>query len=240
MKAFLLSAGRATRLRPWTDRLPKCLIPIQGTPLLGIWLEICERAGITDVLINLHWNPEPVREFVKQWQTQVKVSFTFEKELLGSAGTIRENWEWVEGEPRFWVIYTDVLTTADLTGIAAFDGSHDDGVLTMGLHRVEDPAGCGIATTDGRGRITAFEEKSSNPKGSLAFAGILLARPTLLQYLADRTPLDFGFHVFPSLPGRMWGYTISEYLIDIGTKERLTTAEATWPGLGRGNSPPEE
>src|SRR5438309_6588544 len=54
MKAFLLAAGRGTRLRPLTDNIPKCLLPIRGIPLLEIWLELCRNAGIKELLINIH------------------------------------------------------------------------------------------------------------------------------------------------------------------------------------------
>jgi mannose-1-phosphate guanylyltransferase len=53
MKAFILAAGHGTRLRPLTDSVPKCLLPIQGVPLLEIWLNHCKAAGIADVLE--HW-----------------------------------------------------------------------------------------------------------------------------------------------------------------------------------------
>ncbi len=54
MKAFLLAAGKGTRLRPLTDSVPKCLVPVKGVPLLGIWLKLLGMHGITDVLVNLH------------------------------------------------------------------------------------------------------------------------------------------------------------------------------------------
>jgi len=52
MKAFILVAGAGTRLKSITDHAPKCLVPIQGVPLLAIWLQICRDAGIHQVLIN--------------------------------------------------------------------------------------------------------------------------------------------------------------------------------------------
>jgi mannose-1-phosphate guanylyltransferase len=60
MKAFLLAGGHGTRLRPITDTVPKCLVPIRGTPMLSIWLELCFRAGISEVLINLHAHAEAI------------------------------------------------------------------------------------------------------------------------------------------------------------------------------------
>ena len=57
MKAFLLAAGHGTRLRPITDHTPKCLLPIGGTALLDLWLDAFHRAGVDEVLINLHHLP---------------------------------------------------------------------------------------------------------------------------------------------------------------------------------------
>ncbi|MCR4286945.1 MAG: sugar phosphate nucleotidyltransferase, partial [Deltaproteobacteria bacterium] len=91
MKAFILAAGRGERLRPLTDTVPKCLVPVCGEPLLKIWLEICERSGVTDVLINLHHLPEMVEGFLRNADTRVRVTTVFEEELLGSAGTLRKN-----------------------------------------------------------------------------------------------------------------------------------------------------
>ena len=66
MKAFLLAAGHGTRLRPITDNIPKCLVPIRGTPLLSIWLQLCKQFGIDEVLINVHAHASSVREFLQQ------------------------------------------------------------------------------------------------------------------------------------------------------------------------------
>ena len=53
MRAMLLAAGLGTRLQPITDTIPKCLVPINGKPLLQIWLERLTKAGIGPFLINL-------------------------------------------------------------------------------------------------------------------------------------------------------------------------------------------
>jgi mannose-1-phosphate guanylyltransferase len=236
MKAFLLSAGEGTRLRPLTNHLPKCLVPIGKTPMLAIWLDICRQIGITDVLINLQWKPEPVREFIRDYQTPLRISLTHEEELLGSAGTVRNNWEWVHDQDRFWVIYTDVLIATDLRKLVDFDRGKE-GTLTMGLHRVKDPRGCGLATVNDEGRVLGFEEKAEHPLGNLAFAGILLARPSLIKYLPEQASLDFGRDVFPRLTGKMWGYIIPDYVLDVGTHERLAEAQWTWPGYPSTNPP---
>ena len=52
MKTILLAAGLGTRLRPLTENIPKCLVPIKGKPLLQIWIENLHAAGISNFLIN--------------------------------------------------------------------------------------------------------------------------------------------------------------------------------------------
>lgn len=65
MKVFLLAAGYGTRLKPLTDTVPKCMVPICGKPLLAWWMELFEKHNITEVLVNTHYLPCAVREFIK-------------------------------------------------------------------------------------------------------------------------------------------------------------------------------
>ena len=97
MKAFLLAAGLGTRLRPLTNETPKCLIPINGKPLLAYWIDLMQEHGITDVLINLHHLADKVRVFIeneappsrKHRDKSVKFQLYDETELLGSGGTLK-------------------------------------------------------------------------------------------------------------------------------------------------------
>src|SRR5215470_5179197 len=105
MKAFILAAGSGTRLRPLTDTVPKCLLPIQGVPLLQIWLENCSSAGITEVLVNVHSHAGQIREFAGRQATKLAVRIAEEEQLLGSGGTLAENQSFVSGEEAFFVLY---------------------------------------------------------------------------------------------------------------------------------------
>lgn len=230
MKAFILAAGRGERLRPLTDTAPKCLVPVCGVPLLKIWLEICERAGVTDVLINLHHLPEMVEGFLRNAGTRVRVTAVFEKELLGSAGTLLKNREFVEGEKDFFIIYADNLTNANIIKMAEFH-RRGAGLLTMGLFRTERPAECGIAEADSSGRILSFVEKPLNPASNLASAGIFVSSNAVFDRIPDGF-VDLGRDVLPKLAGRMRGYLIPEFLMDIGTIERYRLAEMEWMRLG--------
>lgn len=230
MKAFLLAAGNGTRLKPLTNTTPKCLLPIQGRPLLAIWLDLCERSGITDILLNVHAHAELVGNFVSGLNGGPRVTVFEEPILLGSSGTIAANREWVAAESSFWVLYANVLTNVALTPMLQFHQTHGAEV-TIGVYRVPDPKRCGIVTVNSRHRVTNFVEKPAEPLGNLAFSGVLIATPPMLDAVPDNTPADLGHDVLPQLTGRMAAYEIPDFLMDIGTLENYNQAQVSWPGL---------
>jgi mannose-1-phosphate guanylyltransferase len=229
MKAFILAAGHGTRLRPYTDSLPKCLLPIQGVPMLEIWLCLCRRHGISEVLVNTHAHSPAVMDFARKWKNGVRINVVDEQQLFGSAGTLRANRSWIEGEERFWIFYADVLTSANLDALAQ---AHTSGLAaTLGVYAVPDPQRCGIAVLDPSGVVTHFEEKPAHPRGNLAFAGVMIGTPAMLDAIPEKPGADIGFDVLPKLVGRMTAYCISEFLLDIGTPENYELAQKTWPGM---------
>src|SRR5215472_7565486 len=230
MKAFILAAGKGERLRPLTDTIPKCLLSIQGVPILGIWLELCRRHGIDEVLINTHSHADSVRSYLLQNRWGVKLHIAEEETLLGSAGTVLTHRLWVGSDREFWIFYGDVLTNANLSAMLEFHRRSNQ-VVTLGVNRVANPRQCGIVTVDREGMIREFVEKPANPSGDLAFSGILLATSAIFDVIPRRTPADIGFDVLPKLVGRMAAYPILDYLVDIGTPASYRYAQDTWPGF---------
>jgi len=229
MKAFILAAGHGTRLRPLTDSVPKCLLPIQGVPLLEIWLNHCKAAGITDVLINAHAHPKAVREFAAA-QKNIQLSIAEEPQLLGSAGTLAENRDFVTDERTFLILYGDVLTNIDLRRMLEF---HEQKKLsaTICIYQVLDPMRCGIVSVDENAVVQSFVEKPAQPTGNWAFSGIMVANAGVLDLLPEHRPADIGFDLLPKLTGRMAAYKSSAYILDIGTLENYQSAQKSWPGL---------
>lgn len=230
MKAFLLAAGNGTRLRPLTNSIPKCLVPIQGKALLAWWLEWCEAYGIDEVLINIHAHAGRVTDFLNTYKGSVQVTMTHEPELLGSAGTLHVNRTFVESEREFAILYADVLTNCRFDRMLAFH-RRAKAPATVGTYRVTNPSQCGILSTDAAGRVVEFEEKPSSPKSDTAFSGILIGGPELMEAVPLHTPADIGFEVLPRLVGKMFAYTIEDFVLDIGTMEKYERAQREWPGL---------
>lgn len=229
MKAFLLAAGHGTRLRPHTDHIPKCLLPIQGVPMLEIWLSLCQRHGISEVLVNTHAHSSVVADFVSRWKNGVRVTVAHEPELFGSAGTLAVNRAWVQDEELFWVFYADVLTSANLEDMLMFHSQAS--AATLGVYSVPDPKRCGVVTTGREGTVLGFVEKPDNPVSNLAFSGIMIGTPAMLDAIPQKPVADIGFDVLPRLIGKMRAYSIPEFVLDIGTLENYERAQKTWPGL---------
>jgi mannose-1-phosphate guanylyltransferase len=236
IKAFLLAAGLGTRLRPLTNAMPKCLLPIGDKPLLQIWLENLERHGIDEVLINTHWYAEKVKEFIEETPINMRVIIFYEPELLGSAGTIWANRKWVlDGNP-FFILYGDNLTNVNLQNMLKFHRDHGQ-PFTLGVFKAEHPKLCGIAEVREDGLVTSFVEKPENPRSDLAAAGVYIADQRIFDDFSLQGknendsfshPLDLGFHVIPNLVGKMKAYFIKEFLMDIGTQESYRKAQSLW------------
>ena len=230
MKGFLLAAGLGTRLRPLTDNTPKCLLPIRGIPMLQIWFALLREYGIDEILVNVHSHGDAVRRFIQEHSDGLDVRMFEEPTLLGSAGTVLVNRDWVKKEDCFWVFYADVLTATNLNKMLAF---HDrcNQIATIGVYEVADPSRCGIVQVDDCGVVRDFIEKPKAPVSNLAFSGLMLATPGLLDLIPDKSPADLGFDVLPQIIGRMAAYRIPDFVIDIGTLETYDIAQETWPGL---------
>lgn len=234
----MLAAGLGTRLKPLTARVPKCLVPINGKPLLSVWLSICESLEISAVLINTHHLAEQVREWAAAQTSPVRIQLAHEESLLGSGGTIRANRQFIGNDEDFYIFYADNLVNADLKSLEVFHARHS-GVLTIGLFRSPDAHACGIVTLEESGCISSFEEKPKHPRSNLANAGIFIARRNLFEYLPESGFADLGKDVLPRLVGAMWGQVLNGYLLDIGTRENYERALVEWPAIASTKSETE-
>jgi len=142
---------------------------------------------------------------------------------LGSAGTIRNNFDFVCKDKEFLICYADNLTNMNLAQMIDFHRLNHP-VLTLGLFYTNNPSKCGIAEIDENNTIISFIEKPENPTSNLAGAGVYIASHEIKNYLPDHYPSDIGYEVLPQLAGLMKGYLITDYFIDIGTVENYERA----------------
>ena len=229
MKAFVLAAGLGTRLRPLTDRMPKCLVEIDGRPMLDHWLDALAAAGVDDVLVNVHHLHELVEEHIEARAGRPPfVRLVHEPELLGSAGTLRANRDFVAGEPSFLAINADNLTTFDIGRLADAHRAAPS-LATIAVFRAPHPEQCGIVEVED-GLVVGFEEKPSHPRGDLANAGLYVFDTAVLDLIEGDSPVDIGRHLVPQLVGRSRVLDVGDaFFLDIGTPEALEHARRHWP-----------
>jgi histidinol-phosphate phosphatase family protein len=225
IRALLLAGGLGTRLRPITDTVPKCLVPIGGRALLDIWVDCLIEAGIAQARINTHALADLVRAHIERVNAEGRLHLaeSYEPDLLGSAGTITANADLADGVDNVVIVYADNLSDIDLRPLIAFHRQHGDPV-TMVLFRAPNPRACGVAQLDGEGRIVSFVEKPAEPASDLANAGLYVLSGTAYREIAEMNVFDIGFDVLPKFVGRMRGWIWGGYYLDIGTHEALDRA----------------
>jgi mannose-1-phosphate guanylyltransferase len=228
MRALLLAAGLGLRLLPITATTAKCMVEINGRPLLDYWLELLFDAGIERVLVNTHWLADQVEGHVKASRWADRIDLVHEEELLGTGGTILANRKWFQ-EKSFIVAHADNLTDFDVRGfIAAHERRLAGHAVTMLGFRTDAPRSCGILELDRRGTVIAFHEKVDDPPGNLANGAVYIFAPEVVDSIAamGRPQVDLSTEIIPDYVGRILCVETAGYHRDIGTPESLRRAIA--------------
>jgi mannose-1-phosphate guanylyltransferase len=226
MRALLLAAGLGSRLLPLTATTPKCLVTIDGRPLLDYWLELLFEGGIERVLINTHWLADRVNDFVKASRWAPGIDLVHEDQLLGTGGTVLANRRWLQEQP-FLLAHADNLTDFDVAGMIAAHRSRPAGhLMTMLGFRTDDPRSCGILALDDRDTVVTFHEKVEHPPGNLANGAVYIFEPEVIDAIASRRSavVDLSTEIIPALVGRILCVETSGYHRDIGSPESLRQA----------------
>ena len=229
MKALLLAAGLGSRLRPITDHIPKCLVPIDGKPLLSYWLDALFGAGIDSILINAHYLSDQVTAFVTSRSDRDRITIVEERTLLGTAATLKENVEFFSGESSL-VIHADNFCTASVPN---FINQHhirpECAELTMMTFRSAEPKTCGIVVVDEQGIVREFHEKVASPPGNIANAAIYVFEDSVLQYISqskDGELIDISKDLIPKYLGRIYATPADGVVVDVGTPAKLERAQS--------------
>jgi mannose-1-phosphate guanylyltransferase len=183
-------------------------------------------------MINTHWLHELVEAFVADWvsrHNKIKIRLFHEPTLLGSAGTLWANRDWVGSAP-FFIIYGDNLTGIDLNKMMLFHKTSKL-PLTIRVYEGADPERAGIVCLDGNDIVIDFEEKPENPKSEIGAGGIYVADSRIFDFFPEpeerpaNEPLDLSYHVLPRMVGKMKAYNSGEFSIDIGTVQSYEDAQ---------------
>ncbi|MCW3057213.1 MAG: Nucleotidyl transferase, partial [Solirubrobacterales bacterium] len=224
--------------------ITKPMVPVLDRPVMEHIVDLLERHGFNEVIANLHYFPETIREHFGD-----RLEYRVEPELLGTAGGVRACADFF-GEDAFIVISGDALTDIDLTALAARHRAAG-GIATLAVKQVADTREFGVVLHDRDGRVTGFQEKPGPDEAlsNLGNCGIYVFEPEIFDYFPERPFVDWATDVFPVLlendvPFHI--HEIGEYWNDVGSLTELRRGtfdalcgelhleiegEELWPGV---------
>ncbi|MDM8535859.1 nucleotidyltransferase family protein [Desulfobacterales bacterium HSG17] len=227
MRVLLLAAGLGKRLRPLTLEIPKCLVLIKGKPLLEYWLEMIFDAGIASVMINLHYLSEKVIEYLDNSPFKNRVTTVYEKQLLGTAGTLLKNRSFFNDD-QILLIHADNFSIFNLNDfIQAHNLRPAICDMTLMTFNTDTPESCGILELDKDNIVHGFHEKVDNPPGKLANGAVYILENSIFTFLKGlkKQKIDFSTEVLPDFIGRIYTFHNNHYHRDIGTPESYKKAQ---------------
>ena len=223
--AFVLGAGKGTRLRPLTEEIPKPLVPVVHRPLVTFAFDHLRAAGIEEFVVNTHHCAGAWAEaFPEGVYFGHPVRLRFEPVLLETGGGIANVEDLLGGHP-FLVYNGDILTDLPLQP-AIERHANSDAVVTM------------ILRSKGPAQHVAFDEKSglvpdihnileTGNASTHQFTGIYLCDPTLHEKLKGPTPHSvIGPFLELAKEGKLGGIVIDEgQWLDLGTRDAYLDAQ---------------
>jgi len=221
MKAVVLAGGKGTRLAPYTQILPKPLMPIGNLPILEVLVRQMKRAGIDEIVITVGHLAELLRSYFKDGSRYgVKISYSMEEQPLGTAGPL----SLIDGlDETFLVTNGDVLTTLQIVDLVAFH-LENKAAATIAMHMREVKIDFGVIQVDGRNQVTGYIEKPSYDYA--VSMGVYVFDPRVLDHVPYNQYLDFPDLVLKLLAAgeKVLGYPYSGYWQDLGRADDYAQA----------------
>lgn len=232
MKAMLFAAGLGTRLKPFTDKHPKALAPVNGKPLLEHCIRYLQKYGINDVIVNVHHFADQIEQVLadnKGWGSNITISDE-RGEVLETGGGLLKAAKHFKDEECFVVINVDVLTNLDLGRMIAAHKASDN-IATLAVMQREssrhllfnkDMKLCGWQNNKtGEQKITHNEP---NLKG-FAFSGVHVLSPAILDMPFEGKFSIIDVYLHFAKTHNILGYDhTGDVFLDVGKPESLEKA----------------
>ena len=224
MQVVVLAGGVGSRLRPWTNSVPKPLLPMLDRTLLEQVIYTVPSDLIDEVVVAGGYKVEMIKSYFDSIDCDFDVRIVNETEPLGTGGALGNCRDVVSGT--FACFNGDIISSLDVGQLLSLHKSNG-GIGSLGLWEVDDPTRFGIVGIDDENKITKFKEK---PKPAEVFSNLINAG----SYIFEEEIFDYmpkGKHslerdVFPKLAEarQLNGMQFDGYFIDAGTKESWINA----------------
>ncbi|MGH7450613.1 MAG: nucleotidyltransferase family protein [bacterium] len=223
MQALILAGGLGTRLQSVVNDKPKPMAAVSDKPFIEYQIEFLKRYGVGHLILCVGYLYEQIQDYFgngEKWG--IRIDYSIEKELLGTAGALKQAQPFIDGT--FLVLNGDTYFDVNLQELIKFhqrQNAEHEGIGTLALTERQDAKNFGSVTTDAQHRILRFEEKSERAEASkLINAGIYVLEPEILQHISPAQKVSLEKETFPALLNqghRLFGYETKGYFVDIGT-----------------------
>jgi NDP-sugar pyrophosphorylase family protein len=227
LKALILTAGFGTRLGDLTKTMPKPMLPICGQPLLSYTVRHLARFGFNQIALNLHFQAETIQSYLGDGSKfGVEITYSTERELLGTAGALIPLKDFFKSEPYFLVIYGDIITNQKIDDLVT-SHSKNKAIATLLIHKRKYSNS--ILELDDTGKIINFIERPTHSiqnkfPESWVNSGVQILTPRIFDYLPSRLPIDLPRDIYApnikTIP--IYGFPLQGYRCAIDSPERYS------------------
>lgn len=234
--AIVLAAGLGTRLRPLTDHIPKPLLNIGDKRLIDFPLAQLARAGVHDVVINLHYKGDAIHDYVGDGQRYgLHVRYSAEPALLGTGGGIKQAATSLTDASTFFVMNGDIFCDLDLRALLHAHEQSPHAAATLAIRALRKNDTYTPLRIDSKGQLASIGE------GTDHYTGIMIGTTRLLDQLPPAGQpsclVQQGLHPLLKNGGVISTYRHVGMWNDVGTPEDLATVRAQ--STNRSCLPPE-
>lgn len=225
-QAVIIAGGKGTRLREVLgEKTPKCLIEINGKPLLLHQIEQCEKAGINEIVILAGHLSEEIKLYVKKIRkSKLKIDIIDDKGRSGTGSSLLAALPFLKDT--YFVVYGDIYFQVDLNKFsrAHFENGADISILS---HPNNHPNDSDIIEINNDGFVTRFFRPKSEYYDNRVNAAIYICKNSTFESLTLKNEQDLVKDIFNQLlknGKKIFAYDSIEYAKDIGTPERYHSA----------------
>jgi NDP-sugar pyrophosphorylase family protein len=227
IKALILAGGKGARLRPLALHIPKPMVPLANIPFLFFQIDRIKRAGITEVILSLSYQPRKITDtFGDGRQYGVTMRYSHEDLPLGTAGAFKAAENLIDDTTI--TLNGDILTDVDLLEVLRFH-REKKAEATIVTVRVMNPSGYGLVETKPDGRIIRFTEKPPEDEvtGDTINAGIYILERRALDRIPAGGAQSFERELFPAMAqegAQIFAYPMRGFWQDVGSPAKYLDA----------------
>ena len=182
--AVIMAGGKGTRLRPFTNVLPKPLIPINGRAVIDIIIENFKNFGVKEIYLSINYKSKILESYLKESKTKVK--YLKEKITLGTAGVLNSL---KNTKKEFFVTNCDTILDINYNDLYKYHKKHKhDFTIVVTKKKFKVPYG--VCKLDDGGNFKKIDEKPQND--FLVSVGLYLINSKIFKQIPKNKYLDMN------------------------------------------------